>query len=125
MNPRKTIVDTDPATGYRFRDVDDGLAILYLLARPEEFDVLGLTAVHGNASQRKTFEKAGEIVDVAGRPEVFGGSPGPPARSRPGGAQASPARRRRSSSRRRRLFGRPSPRMRMIPGSASGTTGGL
>jgi hypothetical protein len=40
-------------------------------------------------------------------------------------AQASAARRRRSSSRRRRLPGRPSPRMRIIPGSASVTTGGL
>jgi purine nucleosidase len=70
MDPLKTIIDTDPATGYRFKDVDDGLAILYLLARPDEFEVLGLTAVHGNASQRKTFEKAGEIVDVAGRAEV-------------------------------------------------------
>ena len=34
-------------------------------------------------------------------------------------------RRRHSSSRRRRLLGRPSPRMRMISGPASGTTGGL
>lgn len=70
MAARKIIIDTDPATGYRFKDVDDGLAILYLLALPDEFETLGLAVVHGNASQRKAFKKATEIVDVAGRPEV-------------------------------------------------------
>ncbi len=64
------IIDTDPATGYRFKDVDDGLAILFLLALQEEFDVLGLTVVHGNASQEKAFSKAEEIVDVCGRSDV-------------------------------------------------------
>ena len=70
MAARKIIIDTDPATGYRFKDVDDGLAVLYLLALPDEFETLGLTVVHGNASQRKAFKKAAEIVDIAGRPEV-------------------------------------------------------
>ena len=58
------------------------------------------------------------------------GSDGPGGRARradttPMSAQASAARRKRSSSRRRRLLGRPSPRLGMIAGPASGTTGGL
>jgi hypothetical protein len=40
-------------------------------------------------------------------------------------AQPSAARRRRSNSRRERLLGRPSPRVGMISGPVSGTTGGL
>lgn len=70
MASGKIIIDTDPATGYRFRDVDDGLAVLYLLALADEFDTLALTAVHGNASQPRTFDKAVELVDVAERSDV-------------------------------------------------------
>ncbi len=67
MAPRKIIVDTDPAIGYRFRDVDDALALLYLLSLPEEFDVIGITAVFGNAPLSKTYPKALEVVETAGR----------------------------------------------------------
>lgn len=70
MTESMVIIDTDPATGYRFKDVDDGLAMLYLLALPDEFETLGLTVVHGNASQPKAFAKAEELVDVCGRSEV-------------------------------------------------------
>ncbi|MDD5447764.1 MAG: nucleoside hydrolase [Actinomycetota bacterium] len=66
----KIIIDADPAIGYTFRDVDDALAILYLLAHPEEFEVLGITAVHGNASVRKTSSRAKEIIGIAGRSDV-------------------------------------------------------
>ena len=70
MAASKVIIDTDPAIGYRFRDVDDGLAVLYLLALADEFDTLALTAVHGNASQPRTFKKAVELLAVAGRSDV-------------------------------------------------------
>ena len=67
MSKQSVIVDADAATGYAFRDVDDGLAILYLLARPLEFAVLGITAVYGNAPLKKT--KATRRRDSrAGRP---------------------------------------------------------
>lgn len=70
MAAQKVIIDTDPATGNRFRDVDDGLAMLYLLALPDEFDVVGVTAVHGNASLAKTYPKALEVVEVSGREDI-------------------------------------------------------
>jgi len=63
---KKIIIDTDPATGYPLRDVDDGLAILYLLAFPEEFEVLGITTVFGNTSVKRTTVKAQEILTVSG-----------------------------------------------------------
>jgi len=78
MSAQKVLIDTDPATGYAFSDVDDGLAILYMLARPDEFDVMGITAIHGNAPLRKTLPKAVELARVASREDVpvFAGARG-------------------------------------------------
>jgi len=70
MAAAKVLVDTDPATGYRLADVDDGLALFYLLAHPGEFDVLGITTVYGNASLPKTTSKAEEILRVARRTDI-------------------------------------------------------
>jgi inosine-uridine nucleoside N-ribohydrolase len=65
----RLMIDTDPATGYRFRDVDDGLALLYLLARPD-VEVVGVSTVFGNVSSSKATAKAYEVLEVAGRPDV-------------------------------------------------------
>lgn len=70
MPRTKLIIDTDPAIGYALRDVDDALALLYLLARPDEFEVLGVTSVFGNASLRCTTARAVEVLEVAGRTEI-------------------------------------------------------
>jgi len=70
MAAAKVLVDTDPATGYPLADVDDGLALFYLLAYPKEFDVLGITTVYGNASLPKTTPKAEEILRVARRTDI-------------------------------------------------------
>ena len=68
--PDPLIIDTDPAIGVRFRDVDDALALLYALARPDDFEVLGVTPVHGNASLRKTVPTAREILRVGRREDI-------------------------------------------------------
>ncbi|MCG2794914.1 MAG: nucleoside hydrolase, partial [Actinomycetia bacterium] len=72
----KVVIDTDPATGYALRDVDDGLALAYLLALPDEFDVLGITTVFGNVSLPRATARAREAVRVTGRTgvEVFPGA---------------------------------------------------
>ena len=70
MGGEPVIVDCDPATGYALRDVDDGLALLYLLAFPLEFELLGVTTVYGNASLKRTSRKAREILRVAGREDL-------------------------------------------------------
>lgn len=64
------IVDTDPAIGRALRDVDDGLALLYLLAHPERVRIAGVTTVFGNASLRTTTSKAREILRIAGREDL-------------------------------------------------------
>lgn len=67
MGTERIIVDTDPATGFSFRDVDDGLALAYLLALPEEFEVMCITTVFGNVSLPRSTARAREILKVTGR----------------------------------------------------------
>jgi len=66
MNKTRLIIDTDPATGVPFKDVDDGLAILLLLAWPEA-SVEGLTINFGNVGEPIGCRVAREVLDVAGK----------------------------------------------------------
>lgn len=73
----KIILDTDPAMGYPFRDVDDGLAMGIALNSPD-LEILGVTTVYGNDSQKKTYAKALEIMAEAGsKIPVFRGADKP------------------------------------------------
>jgi len=66
------IIDTDPATGVRFRDVDDGLAILFLLASPG-ISLEGVTINFGNVPSHTGLRVAGEVLDaVRGAPGFSG-----------------------------------------------------
>ncbi len=60
---RKIIIDTDPGQ-------DDAVAILTALASPEDFDVLGIVVVAGNAGLEHTAKNALKIVELAGRTDV-------------------------------------------------------
>jgi len=61
--PRKVLFDCDP-TLYGFRDVDDSLALLYLLSkhRKREIRLIGVTTVFGNDSVEKTYRTARNIL---------------------------------------------------------------
>ncbi len=61
------IIDTDPAIGIPFKDIDDGLAILLALANAE---VEGLTINHGNVETSKGIEVAKKVLNVANRSEI-------------------------------------------------------
>ncbi|HYE48080.1 MAG TPA: nucleoside hydrolase [Azospirillaceae bacterium] len=63
MARQKIIIDTDPGQ-------DDALAILLALASPEELEVLGITAVAGNAPLPLTEKNTRKICELAGRPDV-------------------------------------------------------
>lgn len=67
---KKVILDTDPAIGYTFKDVDDALALLHLIAHPQEIELLGVTTVFGNASGGRTYRKAIEILEVIDRRDI-------------------------------------------------------
>lgn len=72
------IIDTDPAMGVPFHDVDDGLMLIVALNSPE-LEILGVTAAWGNDRQAVTYEKAKEILAAAGRGDVpcFAGARSP------------------------------------------------
>jgi len=63
MPAQKIIIDTDPGQ-------DDAVAMLLALASPEDLEVLGVTAVAGNAPLPLTEVNARKICELAGRPEV-------------------------------------------------------
>ncbi|HYC03949.1 MAG TPA: nucleoside hydrolase [Azospirillaceae bacterium] len=63
MAREKIIIDTDPGQ-------DDAVAILLALASPEEIEVLGITAVAGNAPLHLTEVNTRKICELAGRPDV-------------------------------------------------------
>jgi len=67
--PRLLLIDTDPAMGYLFRDIDDGLMILAALGS-SEVSVVGITTTFGNVSGERTAAKAAEILRMAGRMDI-------------------------------------------------------
>ncbi|MFV3074105.1 nucleoside hydrolase [Niveispirillum fermenti] len=68
MAREKIIIDTDPGQ-------DDAVAMLLAFASPGEIEVLGVTAVAGNAPLHLTELNARKICELAGRPDakVFAG----------------------------------------------------
>ena len=58
MRPKRIIIDTDPG-------IDDSLAILLALASPE-FQLEGLTVVHGNCSTEQGVTNALAVLELAG-----------------------------------------------------------
>ena len=63
MNKRKIIIDCDPGQ-------DDAVMLLLALACPEEFDILGITAVAGNVPLDLTQRNTRIICELAGRTDV-------------------------------------------------------
>ncbi len=61
--PRPLIIDCDPGH-------DDALALLMALASPDEFDILGITAVAGNVPLALTAENALRVCALAGKPDT-------------------------------------------------------
>jgi len=63
MAPQKIIIDTDPGQ-------DDAVAMLLAFAAPEELDILGVTAVAGNAPLHMTEVNARKICELGGRSDI-------------------------------------------------------
>ena len=65
MNKKRVILDTDPAMGIKNRDLDDGLAILLLLASPE-IQLEGITINFGNVDAIRGTNCAKNVLELAG-----------------------------------------------------------
>ena len=63
MTPRKIIIDCDPGQ-------DDAVALFLAMASPDEFDILGITAVAGNVPLNLTQRNVRQMCDIAGRTDI-------------------------------------------------------
>lgn len=66
MPNKRVLIDCDPATGVRFRDVDDGLAIILLLNSPG-IVVEGITVNFGNVKAPMGLTVANKLLSAACR----------------------------------------------------------
>lgn len=63
LEKRAVIIDTDPGD-------DDAASMLWVLANPKMFNVLGVTVTNGNVGVDKCAINALRTLEVAGRPEI-------------------------------------------------------
>lgn len=63
MSKKRVLIDSDPATGERNRDVDDGLAILLMLASPN-IHLEGITINFGNVGADTGFAVAQNLLKL-------------------------------------------------------------
>lgn len=72
------IIDCDNTMGVAGCDVDDGLALLYLLGSPE-VDLLGITCAYGNNKQDVVYENTKRLLKLWNREDIpfFRGSVNP------------------------------------------------
>ena len=74
---KRVIFDCDNTMGIPGRDVDDGLALLYLLGR-DDIDVVGVTTTHGNSTIQDVNRATSTLSDDLGLDiPVFAGASGP------------------------------------------------
>jgi inosine-uridine nucleoside N-ribohydrolase len=62
-------IDTDPVISARNGKVDDAFALIMAL-RSAELEVVGISAVYGNASADHAYAKAKDIVQYAGHADM-------------------------------------------------------
>ena len=66
---KKIIFDCDNTFGVPDCDVDDGLALLYLLGDPQA-EVLGITATYGNSTLETVYETTKQMLRELGREDI-------------------------------------------------------
>lgn len=64
MDNIRLLIDTDPAIGIPYKDIDDGLAMLFLLAS-QEVSIEGFTINFGNVSVDKGYNVAKKVLNIA------------------------------------------------------------
>ena len=70
METIKSIVyDCDNTLGLPFREIDDGLTLLYLLGRPD-IRLLGVTTTFGNGTTGQAYAQTKELLARVNRPDI-------------------------------------------------------
>ena len=73
---KHVVYDCDNTLGVLFSDVDDGLALLYMMAERESVDLLGVTTTYGNSREETVYNATVKMLNECGRedlPVVRGG----------------------------------------------------
>lgn len=64
------IFDCDSTVGLPGKPMDDALALLYLLGRPGEVQILGITCTFGNGSTREVYRSTRQLLKEIGREDI-------------------------------------------------------
>ena len=66
----RILIDTDPGLGKKGADIDDGLALFFMLNNPEKFEIEGITTVFGNTRVKIGYSLLEKYLDIANRTEI-------------------------------------------------------
>jgi len=66
----RVLIDTDPGLGKKGPDVDDGLALFFMLNNPEMFEIEGITTVFGNTRIKVGYSLLEDYLGIVGRTEI-------------------------------------------------------
>jgi len=66
----RVIIDTDPALGIMMGEVDDGLALIFILNHPEFYEIEGITTVFGNSHVTKGFKLIKSYLELFNHADI-------------------------------------------------------
>lgn len=64
------IFDCDSTVGLPGKPMDDALALLYLLGKPEEARILGITCTYANGTAREVYQSTSALLQEIGRRDI-------------------------------------------------------
>ena len=67
---KKIIFDCDSTVGLPGKPMDDALALLYLLGRPNEAEILGITCTFANGTADEVFRSTSQLLREIGRTHI-------------------------------------------------------
>lgn len=67
---KHVVYDCDNTLGILFSDVDDGLALLYLMGERDSVDLLGITTTYGNSREEKVYDATRKMLKECGREDI-------------------------------------------------------
>ncbi len=66
----RVLIDTDPGLGHNGADVDDGLALFFMLNNQDIFEIEGITTVYGNTRVNKGYSLLRKYLEIAAQPDI-------------------------------------------------------
>ncbi len=67
---KQIIFDCDSTAGLPGKPMDDALALLYLLGRPQDVKILGITCTFANGTAREVFSSTSQLLREIGRTDI-------------------------------------------------------